>query len=115
VVDSLIKEQKTEMSLDNRNEILKKIDKRLNEIIPYVFLWQADHTRLLYWNRFGTPQYVLDKFNREDVITTYWWVDQEKDNALREAMKNNTSLPLEPEKVVYQESDPSSTNATKGK
>jgi len=115
LIDSLVKEQKTEMSLDKRNEILKKIDKKLNEIIPYVFLWQADHTRLLYWNRFGTPQYVLDKFNREDSITTYWWVDKEKDKTLKEAMKNNTSLPLEPEKVVYQESDPSLRETTKEK
>jgi microcin C transport system substrate-binding protein len=102
-IDSLIKEQKTEMSLDKRNYILKKIDRRLTEIIPYVLMWQADHTRLLYWNRFGTPQYVLDKFDREDSITTYWWLDQEKDKALKEAMKNNTSLPLGPEKVVYKE------------
>jgi microcin C transport system substrate-binding protein len=114
-VDSLIKEQKTEMNLDKRNEILKKIDKRLNEIIPYVLLWQADHTRLLYWKRFGTPQYVLDKFDREDVITTYWWLDQEKDKKLKEAMKNNTSIPLEPEKIVYTEDVSSMTNIAKEK
>jgi microcin C transport system substrate-binding protein len=112
VIDGLIKEQKTEMSLDKRNELLKKIDNRLCEIIPYVLLWQADHHRLLYWNRFGTPQYVLDKFNREDVITTYWWLDQEKDRVLKEAMRNNTSLPLEPEKVVYMENAPSVTETT---
>jgi microcin C transport system substrate-binding protein len=103
IIDDLIEQQKTEMSLDNRNEILKKIDKRLNEIIPYVLLWQADHHRLLYWNRFGTPKYVFDKFNREDAITTYWWLDSQKDRLLKDAMKNNTSLPLEPAKVVYTE------------
>jgi len=115
VIDSLIKEQKTEMSLDKRNEILKKIDKRLNEIIPYVFLWQADHHKILYWKRFGTPQYVFDKFNREDVITTYWWLYQEKDKALKEAMKNNNSLPLEPDKVVYSENAPSMTETAREK
>jgi microcin C transport system substrate-binding protein len=115
VIDSLIKEQKTEMSLDKRNEILKKIDKRLNEIIPYVLLWQSDHTRILYWKRFGAPEYVLDKFNREDAITTYWWLDQEKDKELKEAMKNNISLPLEPEKVVYTENAPKMTETTGGK
>jgi microcin C transport system substrate-binding protein len=103
VVDDLIEQQKTEMSLDKRNEILKKLDKRLNEIIPYVFLWQADHHRILYWNRFGTPRFVFDKFNREDTIPTYWWIDPEKDKSLREAMKNNTSLPLAPERVDYTE------------
>ena len=73
---------------------LKTIDKKQNEIIPYVFLWQADHHRILYWNRFGTPKYILDKFDREDVITTYWWIDPEKDRLLRNAMQNNKTLPL---------------------
>lgn len=115
IVDSLIEEQKTEMSLDKRNEILKKIDKRLNDIMPYILLWQVDHDRLLYWNRFGTPEYVLDKFNREDSIPVYWWEDPEKDSMLKEAMKNNTSLPLESERVVYQENDPSTTDTFKEK
>ncbi|MFC1816200.1 extracellular solute-binding protein [Thermodesulfobacteriota bacterium] len=103
VIDGLIEAQKTEMSLDKRNDILRKIDKRLNQIIPYVFLWQANHTRLLYWNRFGTPNYVFDKFSREDAIILYWWIDSEKDKLLKEAMKNNTSLPRAPERIVYAE------------
>ena len=89
------------MSLDKRNEILKKIDKRLNEIIPYVFLWQAGHHRILYWNRFGTAKYVFDKYGREDSIIVYWWIDPAKEKALKEAMKNNTSLPGEPEGIHY--------------
>ncbi|MBN1848810.1 MAG: ABC transporter substrate-binding protein [Deltaproteobacteria bacterium] len=103
IIDDLIEQQKTEMSLDKRNEILRKIDKRLNEIVPYVFLWQADHHRILYWKRFGTPQYVFDKFSREESIPAYWWIDSDKDRSLRDAMKNNASLPLEPERVVYSE------------
>ncbi|MBW1915631.1 MAG: ABC transporter substrate-binding protein [Deltaproteobacteria bacterium] len=102
-IDSLIELQKTEMSLDKRNDILKQIDKRLNEIISYIFLWQSDHHRLLYWKRFGTPKYVLDKFNREDFIPTYWWFEPEKDKVLDDAVKNNTALAKEPYKIVYQE------------
>jgi len=103
VIDQLIEEQKTEMSLDNRNEILKKIDNRLNEIIPYVLLWQSDNHRLLYWNRFGTPEFVLDKYNREDEIITYWWVEPDKDKVLMDAMKNNTTLPKPPDKVEFKD------------
>jgi hypothetical protein len=47
---------------------------------------------------------VLDKFDREDYITTYWWLDPDKGKKLNDAMKNNISLPMEPEKVVYTES-----------
>ena len=102
-IDRLIELQKTEMDLDKRNEILRKLDKRLNEIIPYIFLWQADHQRILYWNRFGTPEYIFDKFNRENVITTYWWLDPEKDSVLKQAKKKNTPLPKSPARVVYTE------------
>ncbi len=93
LIDSLIIAQKTEMDLDKRNAILKRIDGRLNAIIPYVLLWQADHHRILYWNRFGTPTQIFDKFDREDCIPTYWWVDAVKDQALQAAMKSDATLP----------------------
>jgi ABC-type dipeptide transport system, periplasmic component len=102
-VDSLIEIQKTEMDINKRNDILRSIDRRLCEIVPYVQLWQADHNRILYWNRFGTPQYVFDKFDRENCIVTYWWLDMAKDAALQNAMKNNTPLPKEPFEVHYRE------------
>lgn len=81
-IDSLIEAQKTEMDLNKRNEILKQIDKRLNEIVPYVLLWQSDNHRLLSWNEFGTPKHVFDKFNREDAIVAYWWYDKDKAQSL---------------------------------
>ncbi|MFA6623256.1 MAG: extracellular solute-binding protein [Fibrobacteraceae bacterium] len=93
VVDRLIKEQKTEFSLVKRNEIERKLDARLTELVPYVLLWQCDHHRILYWNRFGTPKYVFDKFGREDEsIPVYWWYDAKKNAALDAAMKEGRSL-----------------------
>ena len=100
-VDSLIEIQKTEMDIDKRNDILRNIDKRLCGIVPYVLLWQANHNRILYWNRFGTPTYVYDKFDRENCIVTYWWLDAAKDAALQKAMKANTPLPKGPFEVHY--------------
>jgi microcin C transport system substrate-binding protein len=100
-IDALIEKQKTLPDIDARNEILKQIDNILTELHPYILLWQSDRNRLLYWNRFGTPKYVLDKYNREDVAPVYWWLDREKDAALREAMRNNTTLPAEPDSVKF--------------
>ena len=61
--------------------------------MPYVLLWQCDHHRVLYWNRFGTPKYVFDKFGREDEsIPVYWWYDAKKNAALDAAMKEGRSL-----------------------
>ena len=94
VVDSLINLQKTEFDLAKRNEILKALDNRLAEIVPYVLMWQCDHHRILYWNRYGTPDKVFDRFNREDAIPVYWWLDPTKSAALDKAMKAGESLPI---------------------
>ena len=94
VVDSLINLQKTEFDLAKRNEILKALDNRLAEIVPYVLMWQCDHHRILYWNRYGTPDKVFDRFNREDAIPVYWWLDPMKSAALDKAMKAGESLPV---------------------
>ena len=94
VVDSLINLQKTEFDLAKRNEILKALDNRLAEIVPYVLMWQCDHHRILYWNRYGTPDKVFDRFNREDAIPVYWWLDPTKSAALDKAMKAGENLPV---------------------
>jgi len=75
----------------------------LAEIIPYLFLWQADHGRILYWNKYRTPEYVFDKFGQEDSIVTYWSEDRELLQTLDQAKKENKSLAKKPFKVVYQE------------
>ena len=100
-VDKLIDQQKTEMDLGKRNEILKQIDARLMALSPYVLMWQASSSRLLYWNRFGTPQYVYSKYGDEGDALTYWWYDPAKANALDDAMKRDATLPALPAEVHY--------------
>jgi microcin C transport system substrate-binding protein len=101
-IDSLIMAQKTEPSLDKRNEILKLIDRRLNEIIPYVLLWQSDHHRVLYWNRYGTPGWVYDKFNREESAVYYWWFNNTMNDSLEKAMQAKQSIPSASGDIRYQ-------------
>ncbi|MGL1902064.1 MAG: extracellular solute-binding protein [Fibrobacterales bacterium] len=101
VVDSLITLQKTEMNLDRRNGILKEIDAQLYTDMPYALLWNADYHRVLYWNKFGKPKSVMDKYNREDCIATYWWYDRVKDAALKKAKNTGIALPAEPAEVTY--------------
>jgi microcin C transport system substrate-binding protein len=103
IVDSLIELQKTEMDLDKRNEINKKIDNRLIDIMPYLLMWDQDSKWVLYWNKFGTPKYVYSKFEDEDCITTYWYQDPAKTKALEDAMKSGKDLPVAPLKVHYAE------------
>jgi microcin C transport system substrate-binding protein len=106
-VDQLIEQQKTEMDLDKRNDICRQIDARLMALNPYVLMWQANSTRLLYWNKFGTPKYVLSKYSTssggaaESDALIYWWYDPAKAAALDAAMKSGGSLPPAPAEVHY--------------
>lgn len=100
VIDSLILLQKTEFDLVKRNEILKALDNRLTEIVPYVLMWQCDFHRILYWNRFGTPKSVYAKFGREDEsVPVYWWFDRSKSESLDSAMKNDSPIAKEASEV----------------
>ncbi len=100
-IDALIESQKQEMDINKRNAILREIDERLTAMMPYVLLWQSDRNRLLYWNRFGTPKHVLDKFNREDAAIPYWWFDAERSAKLDEAIRADRALDPLPAEVRY--------------
>lgn len=103
LLDYLIEQQKTEFDLSKRNELLRLLDTRLSELVPYVLMWQSDHHRLLYWNRFGMPSTVLDKYNREESIPVYWWFDQKKASTLKEAIASRNNLPKPEYDVFYKE------------
>lgn len=100
-IDRLIELQKTEMDSTKRDDILRQIDTKLVAIQPYILMWNKDKHDLLYWNKFGTPKYVLDKYDKEDSALVYWWYDPAKAAALAQAEKTNTALPPAPSKVVY--------------
>ena len=91
-VDAIIQSLKHETNTATRIALLKKLDKRLVELQPYILLWQSDATRLLYWNKFGHPKQPLGLYNREDAISVYWWIDTEKEKQLDEAVKAGKSL-----------------------
>ncbi|MDR2580644.1 MAG: ABC transporter substrate-binding protein [Fibromonadaceae bacterium] len=94
IVDSLIELQKTEQDLNARNEILRKLDTRLTEIVPNILLWQSDNNKILHWNRFGHPKSLYGKFNREEAIPIYWWYSPEKAKKLQKAQKSGEKLQI---------------------
>lgn len=100
-VDALIEQQKTEFSVAKRNEIMRQIDARITAAAPYIFTWGTDSTRLLYWNKFGTPDSVLGKYGDELNIPIYWWYDPDSARELDEAMQEGSPLPGRTAEVYY--------------
>ncbi len=100
-VDALIAEQRTNFNLAERNEICRRIDRILTDQVPYILLWNINNTRLFYWNRFGTPPTVLDKYVNERSLVTYWWFDASSEQELQHAMDRGESLPAKPEQIFF--------------
>ncbi|GHV15504.1 ABC transporter substrate-binding protein [Fibrobacterales bacterium] len=96
IIDELIEKQKTEQDLNKRNEILRNLDTRLTEIVPYILLWQSDNNKIMHWNKFGYPQSLYGKFNREEAIPVYWWFNSQKASELKRAVSSGEALPVPP-------------------
>jgi len=100
-VDRLIEEQKSNFNIAERNKIYRKIDQLVCQDFPYVLLWNINYTRLLYWNRFGTPETVLSKYGDERSAYWYWWVDEDSEADLHDAMEADTPLPQKERSIVF--------------
>ncbi len=66
-------------------------------------MWYSDHVRLLYWNKFGMPDWVLSKYGNEYSTITYWWLDEDSLVDLEDAMASGESLPQKPLDVKFEE------------
>lgn len=102
-VDELIEKQKRIFDVEERNEICRTIDQIVYQEQPYVLLWNINATRLLYWNRFGTPPTVLSKYGDERSAYTYWWYDPDADAALQSAKEEGDALPNIAENIDFDE------------
>ncbi|NQU44324.1 ABC transporter substrate-binding protein [bacterium] len=92
-VDELIERQKTIFDIQERHAIVRQIDQIIYDQFPYVLLWNTDYTRLLYWNKFGTPATVLSKYGDERSSYDLWWFDEDAEADLEDAMNTDRMLP----------------------
>ena len=102
-VDELIETQKTIFDISKRNAIYRQIDQLIFDAYPYVLLWNIDYVRLLYWNKFGTPAWVLSKYGNEQSAYTLWWMDQDAVTDLNAAMRDHSPLPRKPADIHFDE------------
>ena len=100
-VDELIKSQKSIFDINKRNKILREIDQIVYNATPYVLLWNINFTRLLYWNKFGTPDTVLSKYGDERSAYWYWWLDQDSEADLLDALENKFALPPKASSIYF--------------
>ncbi|MBN1867064.1 ABC transporter substrate-binding protein [Candidatus Sumerlaeota bacterium] len=102
-VDELTDKQRAIFDLQERNGILREIERIVYDDHPYVLSWYADYTRLLYWNKFGTPPTVLSKYGDERAAYWYWWYDPDGDADLQDAMASGRALPAREYDIQFDE------------
>ena len=92
-VDRLIAEEKGSSDAATRLDIYRRIDALVTAEVPYVLLWMTDSTRILYWNKFGTPKGVLAPAQKEEAVLPYWWYDEDRAEELERAIREDGFLP----------------------
>lgn len=93
-VDKLCKEYDLAFDRATQKRLIQRIDGLIFRAHPYALGWTSNFSRVLYYNKFGHPEKYFSKTGDYRDIKTMWWLDQDKEKALDEAIKNNTSLPV---------------------
>jgi len=100
-VDELIEKQKSNFAVNQRNQINREIDQLIYQQVPYILLWNINYHRLLYWNKFGTPDWVEPKYGGEFSPILYWWLDEDSLADLQDAMQTNAALAPKPPAIYF--------------
>lgn len=92
-IDALIVKQRSMFDPKQQEEVIRELDAIVFKQFPYALLWNRSSVWLAYWNKFGMPATVLDKYNDESVAQNYWWYDEDSDSDLKDAVANKAALP----------------------
>ena len=101
-VDELLDEYDICFDQKRRIEIIQEIDGIFNEVHPIAFSIARNYSRMMWWDKFGYPDWMLSRYVGEywDAFY-YWWIDDEKVDRLDDAMQNGKQLPIMPIDMKY--------------
>jgi microcin C transport system substrate-binding protein len=106
-VDELCEAYNLEFDFEKRKVLNREIDSILISNYLMALNWYSDNIKILYWNKFGMPNFVLSgvsyvgeiTFRLLEIIATFWWYDAEADKALKTAREKGLPLPAKPFEV----------------
>jgi len=100
-VDEICDQYPTMFNPKERIKAVREIDGIAAREFLYALGWYSASSRILYWNKFGMPDYVLAKTSDQRSIASLWWYDDEKDKVLQKARENKTRLDRGPEEIRW--------------
>jgi len=101
-VDELLDEYDICFDQSRRIEIIQEIDGIFNDTHPIAFSIVRNYSRMMWWDKFGYPNWMLSRYVGEywDAFY-YWWIDEEAHHQLIAAMEENRKLDLKPIDMKY--------------
>lgn len=100
-VDELCDLYNLEFDPEKRTKMLQEIDGIIMNEHLWAYGWYAAHTRLLFWDKFGMPPFILSQMGDQRSIVEYWWFDKNKAEILENAIENDKDLPVGPKSVRW--------------
>jgi len=106
-IDEICEAYNLEFDFNKRKELIRELDSILVSNYLMALNWYTDNIKILYWNKFGMPEFVISgvsysggiTFKLVEVISTFWWYDAEADKALKNAKEKGFPLPTKPYEV----------------
>jgi microcin C transport system substrate-binding protein len=101
-VDELLDEYDICFDQSRRIEIIQEIDGIFNDEHPIAFSIVRNYSRMMWWDKFGYPNWMLSRYVGEywDAFY-YWWIDEEVHEQLADAMAEGRELDLKPIDMKY--------------
>ncbi len=107
-VDELCKQYDRMFSAADRIRAIREIDAILANEYHYVLWWYGPFTRIIYWNKFGTPQGYFSRTGDSmgagngPGIPQLWWFDPAKQSKLEQALRDpSIKLDVGPDEDRY--------------
>ena len=101
-VDRLIDEYEAEPELAKRIRIIQQMDAILYREQPYLLDWYAAFFRVLFWDKFGMPEWMA--YAMQDIRDTcwlVWWYEPGRAERLEKARAADAPVPRRPEEHTY--------------
>ena len=95
-VDELIEQYDAEFDLQKRFVLLRQLDEEIFKQHPYSLEWYNPSDWLLWWNKFGMPEYGLPKYSDWRAVFSTWWLDPDKAKRLKAAKEGGESIEPRP-------------------
>jgi len=110
-VDQICEEYNKEYDLKKRIKLIQELDSIVTNQYTTILYFYSDNVRILYWNKFGMPEFVFPSVFYDGRVTdrevqssiAFWWYDEEADKKLKNAIDNDLTLPSKPAEIRYWE------------